>query len=1210
MLLLSMIQAGLGSRSEICEGLLPVFVQEWGGVGVPRSLFLFFQVVLICWSTAGVSFAQSASTADIRGRVTDAQRSGIANATVTAINTASNISRSVRTTSTGNYDIPYLPPGAYDIKVEAQGFARAESKHLSIRLGDTRDVNWQLRAGAGAETSSMEGAPLVETATTDVSTLGTELDAGALPALPPPGSIPFAGLNGTLNSSLFGFAGEVVPTGAGANDFAQLALMAPGTKQDVSGIPEFAGRSEGGIVAPGAMNSRANLYNVDGANITDQLMSGPNGLGASLDEIQEFQVLSGNYNAEYGQAAGLILNAVTKSGSNAIHGEGHAYFRGRNLAASNPFYNLTLFLLAAPAGKPNFFGGPHCPTTDFSGTPKTLTNDEGCDRAPFHRQEGGFTLGGPFIKDRLFWFASYESSRQAVPVILTTSFTSTAPSFLQLQQPTNNLLYSGKIDYRINPKHELSVRYHAERSNQDNLVQPLLFSFPFIPATPDFLTTLSNHDNHFNVGLVSSLTPTMINQARFAFSRSIDLLADNSAAPMRLFIPLSGANLCCPEQEKNKRYQYIDNLTWSHGAHTFKTGLNISSYPWSTVYQPFQHGLYLLSTPTVPASFIFTAPGSGATGSKDNIYGFYFQDTWKVARNLTMNAGLRYDVEAGAFRGGPVAGPGGACFQRNGIIPACSSDYNNWQPRLGFTWQPWQKTLFKASFAEVTMPAFNNVALASLNSPGPLAGFRATSDPAVLAAFPNFPSAALLANVPPVPSFLLPSRAISNHLKNPEVRMFNLGIQHEFSRSFSAEIQYVGQFGFGLFGERDTNAPVVAPDPAHPGYFYFQLQKPVDPALPPSARPDNRFDAIRTIENSRTSHYNGLLLSATKRFSSHVQFVASYTWSHALTSSEGFFGPLDGGITEPADQRNVRSELGPALNDIRHAANFGVVLDSGRVTNMKLARLFTNDLGLAWVGQLQSGRPYPFSTGTVPFLLGVFPFTSIGFETPQRPDVLPDGTISTAGIASGQGSNALFGPGAVARCITAGFAAAQCNSIQNTFLAPANADPAGPTDPLTFESVDFKSLTGNMGKNAGRQSPYYRFDASLKKTLKVPHAERVSLELRADAFNLFNHSNWQGFNVNNITSFFSFGQLSTSAQAGRGFFDCTNCLRPNGTVVGTNGQALKITDIQKGKRDGNLLKPAFQSPLSTGFLGIFGGIGDPSSADIARTFQLSFHVRF
>src|SRR5205807_135484 len=236
----------------------------------------------------------------------------------------------------------------------------------------------------------------------------------------------------------------------GANDYAQLALTAPGVKQDTSSLTTD-------LIGPGSINNRGNLFNVDGANITDPLVSGRDGLGASVDEVQEFQVLTNNYNAEYGQAGGLVINVVTKSGSNHIHGDGYMYFRGRNLQASNPFYNLGLVQAGVPV--------------------------DGAPRAPFHRQEEGFTLGGPFIKDRLFWFTSYELSRQSLPLILT------PPSGnITVQQPVNNLLYSGKMDYKISQKNNLSARYNVDRILTDNLIVQTSQSI-----TPDDLTTQTIH---------------------------------------------------------------------------------------------------------------------------------------------------------------------------------------------------------------------------------------------------------------------------------------------------------------------------------------------------------------------------------------------------------------------------------------------------------------------------------------------------------------------------------------------------------------------------------------------------------------------------------------------------------------------------------------------------------------------------------------------
>jgi hypothetical protein len=460
-------------------------------------------------------------------------------------------------------------------------------------------------------------------------------------------------------------------------------------------------------------------------------------------------------------------------------------------------------------------------------------------------------------------------------------------------------------------------------------------------------------------------------------------------------------------------------------------------------------------------------------------------------------------------------------------------------------------------------------------TPDPLAAQRA----ALFAAFPGTPSASLLAAFAPAGSSSFGRvRPISDHLRNPEIRAVNVGLQHEFSKTLVAEVQYIGQWGFGLFGERDVNAPPVIPDPAHPGFFYF------------GERPNTNFTAIRTNENSRTSHYNGLLVSASKRFSNHVQFNGSYTWSHALTSGEDFFG-----LSEPGDPNNIRAELGPAFNDSRHAANFGVVLDSGKVTDTRFLRWFTNDLGFSIAGQLQSGRPYPFSSGTAGFANGRF-FGS-GNETQQRPRVLPDGTISTAGLASFDGSNALFGPGAVAACMSAGLPSASCIGMQNTFLAPASASASGAADSLVGgPPVDFQFLNGNMGRDAGVQSPFYRMDISLKKTFRIARTEHMSLEIRADAFNVFNHPNWQGFNGNNTTN-----QLAFSLAGGKpapDFFTCTSCMRPNGTLVGSGGQVMHFADIQQGKIDSNLGSP------------IWGGIGDPSTTELPRSFQLSFHFRF
>ncbi|HEU5412337.1 MAG TPA: TonB-dependent receptor [Candidatus Angelobacter sp.] len=1089
-----------------------------------KRLALVCTVVLLSSFVAISAAAQSAASATIIGTVADPQGAVVPGAKVTATNVDTGVPRSVNTTSTGNYVLPNLPPGTYNIKVEAKGFAEANSKNLKLNVGDQQTLNFNVAIAGSSQTIEVTAeAPLIETTKTDVSTSVTDVEMQKLPT--------FAATTG------------------GVNDYASLALTAPGVKQDTSTLTTD-------FIAPGAINNRANLYNVDGANITDQLVSGRDGLGASVDEIQEFQVLTNNYNAEYGQAGGLIINAVTKSGTNQFHGDAHMYFRGRNLQASSPIYNIGFIDPAT-----GLVADPRCPNNGISG------DISGCPRAPFHRKEGGFTIGGPFVKDKLFFFGSYELSRQAVPLTLTPS-----GGNITLQEPVNNLLWSAKLDYKLSPKHSISARFNVDRILQDNLIVQTSNNI-----TPDALTSNVAHVSTINAGIVSSLTPTIVNEARFAFVRTLTSTPDKTTTPGAIHTntgTITGANFCCPQGGLNKRYQYIDNLTWTHGNHSFKTGGTVSYYPWFSLFPQFHFGQYRVNVADTAATSFTFGFGPGQVVSKDNIYGFYFQDTWKMFRNFTLNYGVRYDLEAGAFKGGKIHGPNGTCFQGNGLIPACSSDYNNWQPRLGFTYQPWKATLFKASFAEVTMLAFNNVVLDSLNFDGTTLNTITTTNPAVLAAYPNAPDPALLASlVPPGSDFFGRVRPISPNLKNPEIHMVNASIQHEFGKNLVGEIQYIGQMGSGLFGERDVNAPVIAADPAHPGFFYFQNQAPVDPALGITARPDNRFTAIRTNENSRTSQYHGMLVSVTKKMSNHFSLNGSYTWSHAITSGEDFFG-----LSEPGDPTNIKAERGPAFNDARHAVNLSGVFETGRLSDTHIVRLFTNDISFGVVEQLQSGRPYPFSTGTGGFANAIFFGT--GSETQQRPNVLPDGTISTAGIASADGTNALILNGPFA----------------NTFAAPGDASAFGAVaadDPSAV--VDFKQLNGNMTRDAGRGNAFYRTDASIKKTIRIPGAERVRVELQADVLNLFNHANYLGFNAFNVLSVLPLGSAT-----------CTNCLRPNGTYAGNAGQILHLSDITHGRISSNLLDPAFGGKdLLPG-----QGLGDPSTVDQSRLFQLSFHVRF
>jgi hypothetical protein len=247
-----------------------------------------------------------------------------------------------------------------------------------------------------------------------------------------------------------------------------LATTAPGVRFDTSG-------NSGDVIGPGSFNNRGNLYLVDGVNITDQVVSIRDVPGASVEEVKEFQVLTNNYNAEYGQAGGVILNVVTKSGTNQIHGDYHFYARGTNFSASNFFYNAGL-------------------TGPVDGQP----------RAPYFRHEQGITLGGPLVKDKTFWFVAWERVKAGVPLQL---LPPTGP--VATNQPDSELMLSARVDHQITNNNRLTLRFNQQRINQDNSLVQIEQT-----AAPDALVSLVVHDHTIHGSLVSTITPYVVNEAR------------------------------------------------------------------------------------------------------------------------------------------------------------------------------------------------------------------------------------------------------------------------------------------------------------------------------------------------------------------------------------------------------------------------------------------------------------------------------------------------------------------------------------------------------------------------------------------------------------------------------------------------------------------------------------------------------------------------
>jgi hypothetical protein len=1145
--------------------------------------------LMLTLSLANVSFGQSAAFATITGRILDPKGASVPSVPVTATNTETGIVRTTTTTSDGLYHFDDLPPGIYDVAVDAPGFSKAEAKAVKLQVGEHRDVNMNLElAGQRQSVVVTSEVPLIEATKTDVSTV---IDDKAVADLPTTTS--FAGIGGI------------------SNDYEGLAVGAPGVRYDYTG-------NSADIVGPGATNSRGIVVNMDGGNISDQLVSSRDALGATIEEVKEFQVLTNNYNAEYGQAGNVVLNVITKSGTNSIHGDWHSYFRGTNMGASDFFYNLN---------------GP-------------------TSRAPFFKHENGFTIGGPMIKDRVFWFGTWEKAAQGSPTTTTpfgTPVTVTAP--------TNEILGSAKLDAKLTDKHMVTIRYNLQRDTQSNLIVQTGGN-----TDPSGFVSSVVHDNMLNVSLVSTLTPHTVNEARFFWHRFLSQTPTASTVPGEV-LPTAyvGADFCCPQGALQNRYQYLDNFSYTRGTHTIKAGVNISHFPYQSIFQQYHYGAYQSfatggcknslftnagAQNLCPSQFT-TGSGPGFVSAADTIYGLYIQDTWQLTHSLTMNYGLRYDFESGAFKGGTIQNssvPGG-CLQANGLVPACGSDKNNWQPRLGLAWSPSYtsgfmhkmfgdpgRSVIRAAGAVVTEMAYLNVVLDSLNfnglnlntvsiaapaadcflpngtpNPTPAAGNVAACK--VLTAFPNTPSqASLLPFTGGGGTFFGRIRPISPTIKNPTVYMTSLSVTRQIGPTFVFSVGYQGVFGHGLFGETDKNFPTPVADtrPGIPAGFFYFATVPGSPA----DRPNPNFGAMRTNFSNRITSYNGGYVTAEKRLSHHFQFQASYTYSKTFASGEDFFG-----LSEPANPlAGLGLEKALSQQDIRNLANISFVADSKGIFHEKIMSFILNNWTFGLLSTLQSGRPFPISTGDGTFSGSAFP--ALGSETNQRPNVctagstipgcagVPIGTLVSTNIGSISGSNYEVSKAGITACNLAGVVG--CPTVATTFAAPPGASSHGPLDSIDGKTpVDFQYISGNLVRNFGQTLALYRFDISLMKAFKIPKWESAQLELKMDVFNVFNHPLFITNNSNDVLNFFSLPSLTvhsipgdkTSPLIPNPNYDCTSaCINPmTGHYLGLNGNLLNVNNFRSVSYDTakNML-----------------GLGGPAATVTPRIMQLAIRFRF
>lgn len=751
-----------------------------------RNHFRFIRTIAALSVTIVFLFATSnaqVTTGTVTGRVVDSQGNVVPGAKVTATNRATNIERSVVTNSDGDFTITDLAPGRYNVSAEAATFSRSLVEDLELNVGTRQTLNFDLKPGNVTETVTVTADAPL--VETTKSDIGTSVTPMEIQGLP------------LLNRT-----------------FAGLSVVAPEARPIGTFDPT---KTRVGTVAFNGGDGRGVNVNVDGGDNKDNVV-GSLLQNFSYESIQEFQIQQHRWTAEQGRAVGGIVNVITKSGGNEFHGSLFANFRDDALQAR-----------------------------DFFDKQPTPLLPDGRDKPEFQRQEFGGSIGGPIIKDKLFFFGALERFRER-PInavfpgasadleILSTVFPSISFD-PDIPTPYDDTLLTVKIDHSINDKQNMSYRYSWQdnKSPNDQIATPHRTNFSGGNVTSNKLHSLAINHSY-------SISPKWLNTFVFHFQDfKNEILPAESGVGLALQFPggiTIGQNGNTPQATEERKFQFRDDITYNSGDHTLKFGVN---YINTTLDGYFFFGVqgYNLTFRQTPSQIMagggFNRPdllntlqfsdGASSHFQKLHQLAFYVQDDWKVTRNLTLNLGLRWDANIGNLFPQDENRTILLLDQLNHpLAQALTSDpdklrretpsYKEFQPRIGFAWDPTgdAKTVIRGGYGIFYDQIFQNLTLFSAVQSQPFifqpsvnlartGGATGAPDPTN----PLFPITfnGGTANLPQPPAgftydTLAPGtvgRINDPDAKEAFIQKWTIGFQHEFGRNWSISSDYVHTLG-------------------------------------------------------------------------------------------------------------------------------------------------------------------------------------------------------------------------------------------------------------------------------------------------------------------------------------------------------------------------------------------------------------------------------
>ncbi len=834
--------------------------------------FKSFVVLILLSFLPALSAQETVNSASVSGVVTDPSGAIVVGATVTARQTDTNLASSTKSDNQGRFRFPYLKVGNYEVIVHQQGFADT-TRAVSLTVGAAFELSIPLAVESAQETVTVESEPAVmETARTQVAGTVMQNEVRNLP------------LNG--------------------RNFLDLTLLIPGVSPTNTASTQLFAETS---AVPGQGISVASQRNFSNSFIADGLSANDDAAGLvitfyPLDVVQEFQVVTSGGQAEFGRALGGYINMVTKSGTNDLHGDVYGFFRNQDFNAANALTHQTL---------------------------------------PITQGQYGASLGGPILKDRSFYFANFEQrllNQAGNPVI-----TITPANITSINSRLSSIGYQGPLlstgEY-ANPVHNTNFLAKVDHRFSENDLFNARYSFYDVNATNSrgvgglsavsAAAGLNDIDHTVAISNIYTFSSNTVNETRAQFTNSNlqappnDLLGPAvSISGVASFGRLSGS----PTGRLDRLFEIVDNVSHQKGPHALRTGVDFLYNDLTITFPQSISGSYAFSS---LANFLtgkystFTQTfGNPVVPQSNPSFGVYAQDEWRVNPRLTLNFGVRYDLE---------------------FLKTITTDTNNVSPRIGFAWSPFANshTLVRGGAGIF----YDRVALRPLAN-ALLSGGNTTdiSQAQLLSTTLNFGQngAPVFPNVLPVAPTGLPVSftTMDPNIGNAYSEQAGLEIEQQITGKSTLSVSYQHLRGAHLIVSENLNAPTCTAA--------------VDPVNLCRANP--AFQNNKQYTPAADSEYDGLSVSYVQRPVKWGSFRVSYTYSKALDDVSEFF------FSAPLNNFNVHQDWGRSDDDQRHRLVFDSSIHTSMAAGHTFWQSFSHGFQLSGILSYYSAFPFNIVTG-------------------------------------------------------------------------------------------------------------------------------------------------------------------------------------------------------------------------------------------------------